>query len=426
MPKTSAQLYDNLYNDLINKGFTPAEATRFRSYITPTLDGTNNTTSPISVDTSGNALIELTNNKSVSGLLGTTLDARPDRPGMMFYDRATPADVFNPGKMMYIGGYRYGFAIETADLSYFNLYQGTLENIGDQFEFHLGFPNVSLAACGGAKRFASFEVRKMTLDGGADADGILIGWDNNSDSKGGPKNKFVDDIRTACVSVQNNVDSLKLTTYDGDGTSNYLNSGGLEVNNSLGYRYTRTGMVIRHNGIIDFGGAAHSAQCVDVDNDAANAFYGKSTVLRIMPGHHRSGLTSEVDFGTWSQLSENASAGTGFTKKFSILHNPAVEGLLFRDLNDTMLMQMTANGIFMGVPFYFAGDSTVLSNMPNRDLNGTDSGSNLNWGYAGAIKLRNINTTQRDALTPSEGMIVYNSQTHKLQVHNGSTWADCN
>ncbi len=60
---------------------------------------------------------------------------------------------------------------------------------------------------------------------------------------------------------------------------------------------------------------------------------------------------------------------------------------------------------------------------PNgRQLKGPDSANTLDWSQNGALQLRNVTTTQRDALTPAEGMVVYNSTVHELQSHNGTSW----
>src|SRR3990167_1005087 len=40
------------------------------------------------------------------------------------------------------------------------------------------------------------------------------------------------------------------------------------------------------------------------------------------------------------------------------------------------------------------------------------------------IQLINLTTAQRDALTPSEGMIIYNSTLDKVQKYENSTWVD--
>ena len=40
------------------------------------------------------------------------------------------------------------------------------------------------------------------------------------------------------------------------------------------------------------------------------------------------------------------------------------------------------------------------------------------------LKLANLTTTQRDALTASNGMIIYNSSTNKFQGYENGAWAN--
>lgn len=45
-------------------------------------------------------------------------------------------------------------------------------------------------------------------------------------------------------------------------------------------------------------------------------------------------------------------------------------------------------------------------------------------GTTGAFRAHNMTGTQRDALTPAVGMVVYNTTTSKLQVYSGGVWVD--
>jgi len=45
---------------------------------------------------------------------------------------------------------------------------------------------------------------------------------------------------------------------------------------------------------------------------------------------------------------------------------------------------------------------------------------NANVGVT--LKMVPMSTTARDALTPSEGWVIMNSTTHKLNFYNGSAW----
>ena len=39
-----------------------------------------------------------------------------------------------------------------------------------------------------------------------------------------------------------------------------------------------------------------------------------------------------------------------------------------------------------------------------------------------SLKLKNVTTTQRDALTSVAGDMIYNTTDNKVQFYNGSTW----
>lgn len=43
---------------------------------------------------------------------------------------------------------------------------------------------------------------------------------------------------------------------------------------------------------------------------------------------------------------------------------------------------------------------------------------------ASTFKLTSYTTVERDALTPANGMLIYNSSTSKIQAYAGSTWVD--
>lgn len=43
-------------------------------------------------------------------------------------------------------------------------------------------------------------------------------------------------------------------------------------------------------------------------------------------------------------------------------------------------------------------------------------------GTTGAFSPPVLTTTQRDALTPTEGMVIYNATTHKLNVRTAAAW----
>jgi hypothetical protein len=57
--------------------------------------------------------------------------------------------------------------------------------------------------------------------------------------------------------------------------------------------------------------------------------------------------------------------------------------------------------------------------------NSVDSGATLEVdGTTGGILFPRLTTTQRDALTAVNGLVIYNSTTNKLQVYAGGAWVD--
>lgn len=43
----------------------------------------------------------------------------------------------------------------------------------------------------------------------------------------------------------------------------------------------------------------------------------------------------------------------------------------------------------------------------------------------GALRLVSMDTTARDALTPTAGWVIFNTTTTKMEVYDGSTWQAC-
>jgi hypothetical protein len=44
--------------------------------------------------------------------------------------------------------------------------------------------------------------------------------------------------------------------------------------------------------------------------------------------------------------------------------------------------------------------------------------------FATAVKVANMTSTARDALSPANGWVIYNTTTHKFQGYANSTWVD--
>lgn len=72
-------------------------------------------------------------------------------------------------------------------------------------------------------------------------------------------------------------------------------------------------------------------------------------------------------------------------------------------------------------------DVTNASYTSQFQLTGVTGAATQTWlvvGQSGYLQFRQMTTTERDAITAVEGMVIYNVTTHKLQIHNGTTWND--
>jgi hypothetical protein len=96
-------------------------------------------------------------------------------------------------------------------------------------------------------------------------------------------------------------------------------------------------------------------------------------------------------------------------------------------LNTVKLSNATHTGDVTGSNTLTIGDKKVLA----RDLNSVNTPTNGDLlTYVGSTndilwsppEITSMTEAQRDALTPVEGLIVYNNTTHKLNYYNGTEW----
>jgi hypothetical protein len=81
-----------------------------------------------------------------------------------------------------------------------------------------------------------------------------------------------------------------------------------------------------------------------------------------------------------------------------------------------------ADGWYMGT--IGTGSATLRQFYIDATGNTTTATANLTFRTDGTIKVRSYTTTQRDALTPVDGIILYNSTTGKFQGRAAGAWAD--
>ena len=81
----------------------------------------------------------------------------------------------------------------------------------------------------------------------------------------------------------------------------------------------------------------------------------------------------------------------------------------------------TSAGIYANGPF--GERSVVLSSSAVADVVITNGAGGFDMqSTTGAFIPPRLTSTERDALSPSEGWTIYNTTIHKLQVYDGSTW----
>lgn len=151
---------------------------------------------------------------------------------------------------------------------------------------------------------------------------------------------------------------------------------------------------------------------------------------------------------TWLEVpsSSAAAAGSNTQIQFNDDGEFGASAALIYDADNTVL-QLTGDGVSpniilaadSGSTLYFSstdgGDEFGQINIDDSTCNITSLGGagriNLNGilqihsnppGAASLLTITTSTTTQRDAVTPVEGMILYNVTTHKLEFYNGSAW----
>lgn len=101
------------------------------------------------------------------------------------------------------------------------------------------------------------------------------------------------------------------------------------------------------------------------------------------------------------------------------LHN--LDGVNFEDLNIT-------DDVVIGDDATISDKLTVkdisVSGALNNSAGTLDISSSVNLSStAGALRLNNLTTAQRDALTGQDGMVLYNSTENELQQYKSSAWS---
>ena len=149
------------------------------------------------------------------------------------------------------------------------------------------------------------------------------------------------------------------------------------------------------------------------------------TNTMLLPAGASSTLVSLVSADTLTNKSINLANNTitGTTALF----NTALSDGSFATLAGTeTLTNKTLTSPDINTPDIDGGaiDAAIIGANTPAAITGTAiSGTSITvTGTAGVMKLNTLTTTQRNALTPAVGMIVYNSTTSKIEAYAGSAW----
>lgn len=95
-------------------------------------------------------------------------------------------------------------------------------------------------------------------------------------------------------------------------------------------------------------------------------------------------------------------------------------------LNSTQLgMQIRDNGTPIGSTLFAIQNNAGSTNYLGVDVNGVSTTNFVGTGTAGAVRVHNLTTTQKNALTPAAGMVVYDTDLSRMQCYVAGSWGDC-
>jgi len=134
------------------------------------------------------------------------------------------------------------------------------------------------------------------------------------------------------------------------------------------------------------------------------------------------GLIKTKDTGTVFEIEYNGTVRFIINKSNGAITAGAVDGTGANDIY---------SGGVRAVNYVFVNDGGsspsarfYSKNAQGQEIYQDDSAGFHVSGTKSYIKFPNMTSTQRDALTASAGMVVYNTTTSKLQVYSGGVWVD--
>jgi len=149
------------------------------------------------------------------------------------------------------------------------------------------------------------------------------------------------------------------------------------------------------------------------------------TNTMLLPAGASSTLVSLVSADTLTNKTLTAPTIASITNGGTVTIPSGADTLVARTSTDT-LTNKTLTSPDINTPDIDGGaiDAAIIGANTPAAITGTAiSGTSLEiTGTAGAAKLNTVTTTQRNALTAANGMVVYNSTTSKIEAYAGGAW----
>ena len=114
-------------------------------------------------------------------------------------------------------------------------------------------------------------------------------------------------------------------------------------------------------------------------------------------------------------------AGSGGTTTFQQAYNNSVQPQITVD-STQLGVQIRDASTPIGSSLFAIQNNAGSTNYLGVDVNGLSTTNFVGTGTTGAVRVHNLTTTQKNALTPAAGMIVWDTTLSQLQVYDGSTW----
>ena len=244
--------------------------------------------------------------------------------------------------------------------------------------------------------------------------------------------------------------SLGLGSSANDGTGDDLRTGGDKINDNFVEIYTKLG-----TGTALTSGISADATNVTLTAPTINGVVGGTATSQTISSLTTAGLTGTVgaleitaanhivEFrgdgttgGTVGQIQLNCSNNSHGQKIKAQPHSAGVtnEMMLPAGANSTLVSLVSADTLEnktltspdINTPDIDGGaiDGAVIGANTPAAITGTAiSGTSVTvTGTAGAVTLPTLTTTQRNALSAANGMLVYNSTTSKIEAYAGGAW----